>query len=261
MRCDDCQAKGPDCGHGSREHAQAHWQCRRSDDLCDWLEEMATKCQVELGEKPHEHGGAHRQWLMARRDAYLEARRQADEIFEKPAETEAEIAAEKKEAPLMKWLKENWRQGKPGLVKMVMLSGEPVGKHEGRKQEPEVTIKSGGDAKDSIEGVMRMLKALAVAEKLKNASGKPAGEPDASPPSLSSLFGMFEGKEIDIGGGFWENDPEAKKKHQAVQSLLKDVYDAVHRREGPMAGSTDAELATKINDAMSSVIGNDWRGK
>lgn len=199
--------------------------------------------------------------LRSRRDAFLEARRQAEIELDLPAETEAEIAAKKKEDPLMKWLKENWRQNKPSMVKVVMLRGEPVGKQEGRKQEPEVTIRSGEDARDSLESVLRMLKALEVAEKLKDQSGKPAGQPDPSLPSLSSLFGMFEGKEIDIGGGFWENNPEAKKKHEAVQSLLKDVYDAVHRREGPMAGSTDAELATKINDAMSSVIGNDWRGK
>lgn len=253
--CRNCKARGPTCSHGSEDHSAAHWRDRRSDELRKWLKEQIAQCEQEAQNRPIEKASRIER-LVARREAFISASNQAATLLDRPVEPEDE---QEPDDPLMKWLRENWRQGRSGMVKLVMLNGEPVAKHEGKDPAKEVTVKSGGGSGPSLPDLLRLMAALKQAEENKDKSGKASHVADPSLPSLMSLLGMLEGKEFDISAGFQDVDPAAAKKQAAVQSLLKDVYDAIHRGEGPMAGSTDKELGGKINDQMSNLLGSDWR--
>lgn len=45
----------------------------------------------------------------------------------------------------------------------------------------------------------------------------------------------------------------------SMKKLIEELYDAIQRGVGPMAGASDGEIGEMINDEMSNLFGNNWR--
>jgi hypothetical protein len=61
------------------------------------------------------------------------------------------------------------------------------------------------------------------------------------------------------------SDPEPQGNARIIaaapgmRKLIEELYDAIQRGVGPMAGASDSEIGEVINDTMSNLFGNHWR--